>query len=127
MVIYYGFSTRNLNSADCDTVKTGEFYFYPSNSKDSYHIIRKKNEQIEINLRSKDTSFWQLTWLAKCTASLKFKKGTNVPPTLLEFMQNHTTVIEIKEITPKYYVFTANLDSLNSPFAKSDTVWRVRK
>jgi len=113
-----------FSSQDCSIIKKGTFYFYPPDSSEPFQIIRKDSVQEEINMKTKDTSFWKINWSDDCFASLHLIRTTKkMEDDEKAFLFGHTTVMHVLSISNKYYIFKGGLDYLNSPFTIVDTVW----
>ena len=111
----------------CKKVKTGNFYFYPAKSSNTFLISRNDSLQKEINLQTMDTSFWKLEWKTPCSFTLTFLKKTGkVSEEERTFLKSNRTVIEILEITKDYYVFKGWLDNVTAP-SITDTLWMKKK
>ena len=115
-------------SNDCSKLRNGTFYFYPPDGSGPYQLIRNDSVQKEIDLKTFDTSFFQIEWTGDCTANVHLVRTTRrLSPDLKEFLFSHVTATSIINISDDYYVFTAALDSLASPYAVTDTVWLREK
>lgn len=109
---------------NCNKVKYGTFYFYPENVQNGFIIIRKKNIQKEINLKTSDTTFWGVKWKNTCEFNLKFiRKSRLISNEEKAFYNSHVSVVNILKVTKEYYVFNAGLDSLTNKSALIDTLW----
>ena len=109
---------------DCNKIKYGTFYFYPAKVQDGFIIIREKALQREINLKTNDTTFWEVKWKNVCEFNLKFiRKNRPISSEEKVFYKSHVSVIKILKVTKQYYVFNAGLDSINSINPLSDTLW----
>ncbi len=108
---------------DCNKIKCGTFYFYPSGSKQGFIILRNASIQKEINIETKDTSFWKVDWKNTCEFNLKFiRKSQPISDDEKAFYNSHISIVKVIEVTKNYYVFNAGLDSLNDG-ALTDTLW----
>jgi len=112
-----------VKKLNCKRVKIGTFYFYPAESKQQYIIVRDSFFQKEINLKTNETSFFQVNWQNDCTFSMRLIKTTRA---LSEFesslFRSHTTTIKILAINQKFYTYKLVINSLNSK-PVIDTLW----
>ena len=109
---------------DCNKVKYGTFYFYPENVPDGFKIIRENKVQIEINLNTKDTTFWEISWKDACEFRLKFiRKSRLISVDEKIFYNSHVSVVKLLKVAERYYIFRGALDSLNNKSAIIDTLW----
>jgi hypothetical protein len=112
-------------NADCSRVKNGNFYFYPVNTQKGFRVDRKGAVQSEINLETRDTSFWKVNWENDCAFDLKFiRKSQAISDDEKSFYSAHVTVFKILSVTKDYYVFKAGLDSITDKSVLTDTLWR---
>lgn len=112
------------NKVDCQKVKEGTFYFYPSNTKLKYVIIRGDSIQEEIDYKTADTTFWKVYWQNDCTLKLGFIRKTQpISDGERYFYNSHITVIKIMDVTKDYYTFKGGLDSISTLKSISDTLW----
>lgn len=108
---------------NCKKVKTGSFYFYPADSKQQYMIVRNSFLQMEINLKTNDTSFWKINWQNDCSVNMKFIKSTRLLSQFEDsFFHSHSVVVETLHVKNNYCVFKQGLDSLNYK-SIIDTLW----
>jgi len=108
----------------CNKVRNGIFYFYAKNTNEKFKLIRSDTLQQEINLSKGDTSFWKINWLDNCAFSIKFLNTTKVMPQDEKVFRNsHIIVSRILKVSSEYYTYVAGLDSLNSKYTSTDTVW----
>ncbi|WP_205514636.1 hypothetical protein [Longitalea arenae] len=109
---------------DCKKAKYGTFYFYPPKTNEEFVIIRDKGLQREIDLKTKDTTFWQLKWKNDCQFSLKFiRKSGPISDDEKAFYNAHVSVVQIEKVSKHYYVFKGGLDDLENGNFLSDTIW----
>src|SRR5690242_14108976 len=81
---------------DCSRIRNGHFYFNGKTTGVSYQIIRKDSLQMEINSKSKDTSFWKIDWIDGCSYKAKYLHGDGNDMTdMKDFLEQHTTYIQI--------------------------------
>jgi hypothetical protein len=115
---------QSEKSNDCNKVKYGTFYFYPANAQTGFVVIRRNSLQEEINLKTRDTSFWKIQWTSSCGFNLKFiRKSLAISVEEKVFYNSHLSVVEISKITKDYYVFKGGLDSLSGKGSMTDTLW----
>jgi hypothetical protein len=115
---------QSVTDNDYHKVKCGTFYFYPIGAQNGFTIIRTKKIQKEINLKTSDTTFWEVKWKNACEFNLKFiRKSRLMTNDEKSFYNSHVSVFKILKVTKEYYVFKAGLDSLNNISALTDTLW----
>jgi hypothetical protein len=116
--------SKTLN---CDYIKKGTFYFYPSKSQEKFVIMRDGSIQMEINLRTSDTSFWKVNWKDYCILNLKFDHSSQTMSNAQKsFFNSHVTVVNVLGVEKDYYIFNAGLDSINRNITV-DTLWMKEK
>ena len=112
-----------VKKLNCKKVKIGTFYFYLAESKQQYIIVRDSFFQKELNLKTNETSFFQVNWQNDCTFSMRLIKTTRA---LSEFesslFRSHTTTIKILAINQDFYIYKLVINSLNSK-PVIDTLW----
>jgi len=80
--------------------------------------------QKEINLVTKDTSYWKVNWIDECTYTANYLSGGGMKSEEEQnFLRSHTTILQIMNSTPAFYIIKGSLDSLNSKMSIIDTVW----
>ena len=123
LFLFSFFVYAQVNKLSCKKVKTGTFYFYPAESRQQYIIVRDSFFQKEINLKTNDTSFFQIIWQNDCTFNMKFIKTTRILSELENSLfRTHTTTIKILAINQDFYIYRLVIDSLNSQ-PVIDTLW----
>lgn len=111
-------------NVDCNNIKKGTFYFYPSNSQSKFVIVRGDSIQKEINITKADTTFWKVSWQNDCMLNLKFiRKSHPISEEERDFYNAHTTVVKVLNVTKDYYSFKASLDSISTANPLTDTLW----
>ena len=117
-----------MKGSNCNSIKKGKFYFYPSNSQKQFLIIRNYSIQKEINLQTNDTSFWKVSWQSPCMFTLTFlQRSQPISSEELLFFNSHKTVVKVLKITKDYYIFKGGLDAITNSSAVADTLWLKRK
>lgn len=112
------------SSPDCSKIKHGQFFFYPEGGKFQFKLIRKDSLQLEIDLKTMDTSVWRVFWVDDCTLTNQFISSTKpIDAGFLDFVSNHKAYQQIEEIRNDYYLIKMSLDSINSSDYMRDTVW----
>lgn len=124
----FSLSARS-QTPNCNKTKNGNFYFYPTKSTKSFLIIRDGTSQQEIDLNTKDTSFWKVNWPEDCVLTTQFLKTTKtIPEDQANFLKSHVTVIEIQKVTNKYYTFLGSIDVNGTKMGQTqDTIWFRQK
>lgn len=107
---------------NCASIRTGQFYFYPSNTGSSYSITRDNKVQKESRLGSTDTSYWKISWTDSCNYSLDYMSGGGK-----EFETAPHVPIKVKflAVTKQYYIMQVSSEELSRTL--TDTIWRVPK
>jgi hypothetical protein len=109
--------------SDCETIKTGTFYFYPKNSSDSYLEVRDDKYLYETNLIKGDSSVYEIKWLNNCTYSLTYVKGNSMTEEEVEFSKKHKILCQVNGTTKDYYLFTGYIDKTSNQPVLIDTMW----
>ena len=124
LLVSCGFSQKKK---DCQDLRNGNFIFRSKigNEYWSYSIKRKDSSQIEINLKTGDTSFYAVKWTGNCSYSVFFLKNTN-PQIDLKRQEdkNIATRVEILSTTNNYYIFSGKSDKHN--YTLIDTLWLAK-
>lgn len=127
-LLFIVFTDCQPRKQDCNSVKNGTFYFYPDRSNDRFTIIRQDNLQKEINLNTGDTSFWRIDWTTDCSFTAKYLYGGSLKSDKdKQFLNDHTTLVNILATTKEYFITKMSLDSISSPFTSTDTTWLTNK
>ena len=109
---------------NCQNVKEGTFYSYPSNVNDNWKSIRTGDVQQEINLTTGDTIVFQVAWPEKCQYTLKYKSGgKKLNREVLRMFKQYLYVSVVTQATPDYYVTTSYLESAKNYSIAVDTMW----
>jgi len=71
---------RELDSQNCESVKAGTFYFYPSMASESFVMQRTGSFQYEKNLKNGIASKWMVNWIDECDSTQRYllEKTKNV-------------------------------------------------
>jgi hypothetical protein len=109
--------------SDCETIKTGTFYFYPKNSTDSYLEVRDDKYLHETNLTKGDSSIYEIKWLNNCIYSLSYVDGNSMSEDEIEFSKKHKVLCQVNSITKDYYIFTGYIDKTSNQPMLKDTMW----
>ena len=85
--------------------------------------------QREIDLKTKDTSYWKVQWEDACTMRLYFLSATeNIPENELAFRKSSTVVLKVGEITDKYYTYSSWVEYKGGKLGLAhDTIWVKEK
>jgi hypothetical protein len=119
-----GFSQKKL---DCQKLRNGNFLYRSKigNEYRSYSIKRKDSLQIEINLKTGDTSIYSVRWTGNCSYNIFFLRSTNpIKDSIRQADKNIATRTEILSATDDYYIFSGKSD--NHYFTLVDTLWIER-
>ena len=107
LLVFTFFFPAKSQTNTCDKLHNGTFYYYVPNSNKVFKIIRHNSEQNEIDLETKDTSFWKVSWKESCSMNMLLSKTTKAyPEDQLNFMKAHALTINILIVTDKYYTFS---------------------
>jgi hypothetical protein len=110
--------------SDCETIKTGTFYYYPKNSTDSYLEIRDDKYLYETNLTKGDSSVYEIKWSDDCVYTLKYVSGNaEMSNEVVKFNKKHKLLFEVNKITKDYYIFTGYIDKTSNQPILKDTMW----
>src|SRR5882724_1686299 len=127
-ICYVTFSWGQSKKVSINAVKTGVFYYYPTDSNESFSIVRDDSLQKETNLTTGVSSFWQVKWVNDSIVNLRYLSRTNKISAAEElFYNSHSVVTHIKNVTRDYYTFRGGLDSINGLGSTQDTLWRKTK
>lgn len=117
-IISFGFT-----APDCKSLKNGTFHFYP---KEGYHtiVVRKGSQQTEINTKTKDTSYWHVTWTSDCEFTTLFISSTKkLSQQEIDFYKQSSLKFSIAKQTKSYYVYDATITFTSFSNKSSDTMW----
>jgi len=116
------------NALSCADLHEGIFYVYPKNLDNPYIDIREGDMQRERNIKTGDSSLWQIKWLNECTYTLKYISGNEPLPAGSEkLLKKHKLVFQITEKTTDYYLYTAYFDKTSNLPIQQDTMWFQEK
>src|SRR5688572_4913717 len=113
LAAYTAATSQQIDSKECESLRTGTFYFYPANSGKAFQINRGYFVQAEIDLSKKDSSFWRLDWDANCVYRQHYISRTN--PISREdsiYYHSHFAVCQVLAVSKDYYTFKVGVDSL---------------
>ena len=109
---------------DCETIKTGTFYYYPKNSTDNYLEIRDDKYLYETNLTKGDSAVYEIKWSDDCVYTLKYvSENAEVSDDAEKFNKKHKVLFEVNKITKDYYTFTGYIDKTSNQPILKDTMW----
>ena len=109
---------------DCETIKTGTFYYYPKNSTDNYLEIRDDKYLYETNLTKGDSAVYEIKWSDDCVYTLKYVSGNaEMSDDAEKFNKKHKVLFEVNKITKDYYTFTGYIDKTSNQPILKDTMW----
>ena len=117
------------NNPDCIQLKDITFYAYPRNSIDQYKIVRSKDKQVEHNLRSGDSTEYEIKWDKDCQYSLTYISSSEKKnPAQQEVLDKSKLAYEILTVTRNYYVYNSYLDkvlpgNIEHRQMSTDTAW----
>ena len=110
------------NNSDCATFKTGTFY--SKNAGETYSIRRKGRNEIQTNLKTGDSTIWEISWQNDCTYILRYLRGNeHLKPKEEKFLTAHQVACRIETITPEYYIYSAHADEPSKKAYATDTIW----
>lgn len=129
ILIIITISWTGIQPPDCKSIQTGTFYFYPPDQKDGFKLIRNESMQVEVELKTKDTSFWKIQWVNDCVCTSTFISTTKkkVPKEFLSYVKSHIMYMEVVEVNEKNYKMRIYTDSLSNKEYYEDVVWRNPK
>jgi|HubBroStandDraft_1064217.scaffolds.fasta_scaffold31232_2 hypothetical protein len=107
-----------------NSVKVGEFYYYPKDSKESYYDLRNDSILGEINLRTGDTSIWRIRWPSDSVIEMRYVTGSKkLTDAQRAYRSAHMVVVRIDRVAAEYYTFSAGMDSVGGLGYTQDTMW----
>ena len=112
---------------DCNTLRVGQFHSYTKKG-DHIQITRIDGIQQDVNMRTKDTTYWKIDWLGNCRFAAAYLSGAG-PKTETEKRLYENTILyfDIKEIADDYYVGTTTVKAPNGNSVFTDTTWLIQK
>lgn len=112
---------------DCTTLRVGQFHSYTKKG-DHIQITRIDGIQQDVNMSTKDTTYWKIDWLGKCRFAAVYLSGAG-PKTETEKRLYENTILyfDIKEIADDYYVGTTTVKAPNGNSVFTDTTWLIQK
>lgn len=123
--IFLFFSCKQSNqTTDCNKYHTGTFYNHliPKEPDLRFLIYRNDSTQIEINLKTGDTSKYRIKWHDKCNYDLHFIEGSgNLPDSMLKRRKERIYRTTILGGTDSFYLFETKVDKID--YTLSDTLW----
>jgi hypothetical protein len=107
-----------------NSVKVGEFYYYPKDSKESYYDVRNDSILREINLSTRDTSIWRIRWQSDSVIEMRYVTGSRkLTDAQRAYRHAHSVVVRIDSVTAEYYTFSGGMDSVGGIGNTQDTMW----
>jgi hypothetical protein len=107
-----------------NSVKVGEFYYYPKDSKEAYIDIRNDSVVKEINLSTRDTSIWRIRWQSDSVIEMRYVTGTRkITDAQRAYRNAHMVVVRVDRVAAEYYTFTGGMDSVGGIGNTQDTMW----
>lgn len=127
MVILLMASLFYAAAPDCNTLRVGQFHSY-NKKGDHIQITRIDGIQQDVNMRTKDTTYWKIDWLGNCRFAAAYLSGAG-PKTETEKRLYENTILyfDIKEIADDYYVGTTTVKAPNGNSVFTDTTWLIQK
>ena len=120
-VFLYSFSNFGC---ECIMVKDGTFHFYPISKKTHHIIVRRDTLQTEIDLNTRDTSYWRIKWISECEFTCNFISITKpLSKEELDFCNNTTLKFTVSCVSKDYYTYDALASYNNISKTFSDTMW----
>lgn len=122
--------TVDAQSKTCADLRSGEYYYYPRNTLEQYHVMVVGNMEKVVNMNRRkgspiyDSTVYRIEWKDDCDYTLKYVEGNGLSDDDLKFETRHRLAYHIDSITSDYYVFTSYEEHSSSgrPLAK-DTIW----
>lgn len=122
--------TVDAQSKTCADLRSGDFYFYPRNTLDQYHVMVSGDMEKVVNMNKRkgspfyDSSVYKIVWKGDCDYILKYLEGNGLTDDDLRFETRHKLAYHIDSVASDYFVFSLYEDhpSSNRPLAK-DTIW----
>jgi hypothetical protein len=114
----------------CADLRTGDYYYYPRNTLQQYHVTVSGDKEKVVNLTKRkgtpiyDSSIYRIEWKGDCNYTLKYLEGTGLTDEELRFVNKHKLAYHIDSVGPDYYVFTSYEDRLSEgKLLGKDTMW----
>ncbi len=112
---------------DCNTLRVGQFHSYTKKG-DHIQITRIDGIQQDVNMSTKDTTYWKIDWLGNCRFAASYLSGAGPKnETEKRLYENTILYFDIKEIADDYYVGTTTVKAPNGNSVFTDTTWLIQK
>jgi len=91
-VVLSGIFSAVAQPKSCTDLKSGEFYYYPRNTLDQYHIFVAGDVEKVVSMKKKkgarsyDSSLYKIEWKDDCSYTLKFMEGSGLTEDELKFV-----------------------------------------
>ena len=112
----------------CNQVKALTFYAYPRNSSDHYKIVRSQDFQVEYDLKTGDSTVYNVQWDSDCQYSLTYLSSSKKTASRQETLNNIKLVYDIVSVAPTFYVYKIYPDgalpgNMEHSVVSTDTAW----
>jgi hypothetical protein len=117
------------NNSDCGNLKDITFYAYPRNSTDRFKIVRRRNKQLEYNLKTGDSTEYAIQWDKDCQYTLTYVTSSEKKSAAqLEMLTKSKLAYEILSVSGTCYVYNIYIDKINPDKIENrqmstDTAW----
>ncbi|HEV9035536.1 MAG TPA: hypothetical protein VGQ51_02900 [Puia sp.] len=114
----------------CADMHSGEYYFYPRNTPQQYHVVVSGDMEKVVNLNKRkgasyyDSSVYKIEWKGDCDYTLKYQQGSGLGEDDLKFLAKHKVAYHVGGIGPDYFVFSSYIDRASPKnLLANDTMW----
>jgi hypothetical protein len=108
--------------ANCARLQDGEFYSYPKNSEKSYVFIRRGNMEKEVEINTRDTSLWNISW-NDCNYTMNFVSSPDASFKKIPNLKNLKFAYKIETVTDTYSTYKGYLNKTSGNPIQADTIW----
>jgi hypothetical protein len=122
--------TADAQPKTCADLRSGDYYYYPRNTLQQYHVIISGDQQKVLNMTRRkgsshyDSSVYRIEWKDACEYTLKYVEGDGLADDDLKFLTKHKLVYHIDSIASDYYLFSSYQDrSSKDRLLAKDTIW----
>lgn len=122
--------TAGAQPKTCSDLRSGDYYYYPRNTLQQYHVIVSGDMQKVVSMNKRkgsshyDSSVYKIEWKDDCDYTLKYVEGSGLTDDDLKFVTKHKLAYHIDSIASDYYVFSSYQDRPSSErLLAKDTIW----
>jgi hypothetical protein len=114
----------------CADLKAGDFYYYPRNTLQQYHVVVSGDMQKTVSMTGRkgsshrDSIVYKIEWMGSCMYTLKYVEGDGLSEDDQKSLTRHKLVYHIDSIGEDYYLFSYFQDRFSSDrLLGKDTMW----